>query len=57
MCELKVIFKEEVIMENVVRITDENGSITLQGMLGDVKTVSGKIIDVNMTKQQAIIDI
>ena len=44
-------------MGNVVRITDENGSITLQGMLGDVKTVSGKIIDVNMTKQQAIIDI
>ena len=57
MCELKVIFKGEVIMGNVVRITDENGSITLQGMLGDVKTVSGKIIDVNMTKQQAIIDI
>jgi len=56
MCELKVIFKGDVIMENVVRITDEKGSITLQGMLGDVKTISGKIVDVNLTKQQAIIN-
>lgn len=56
MCELKVIFKGNTIMENVVRISDKDGSITLQGMLGDVKTVSGKIVDVNMTKQEAIID-
>lgn len=56
MCELKVIFKGNAIMENVVRITDKDGSITLQGLLGDVKTVSGKIVDVNLTKQEAIID-
>ena len=56
MCELKVIFKGNTIMENVVRISDKDGSITLQGMLGDVKTVSGKIVDVNLTKQEAIID-
>ncbi|MCX9013468.1 MAG: CooT family nickel-binding protein [Candidatus Methanoperedens sp.] len=56
MCELKVIFNGDIIMEDVVRITDEDGSITLHGMLGDVKTVSGKIVDVNLTKQEAIID-
>ena len=56
MCELKVIFKGNAIMENVVCITDKDGSITLQGLLGDVKTVSGKIVDVNLTKQEAIID-
>ena len=56
MCELKVIFKGNTLMENVVRISDKDGSITLQGMLGDVKTVSGKIVDVNLTKQEAIID-
>ena len=56
MCELKVIFKGNTLMENVVRISDKDGSITLQDMLGDVKTVSGKIVDVNLTKQEAIID-
>ncbi|MBE0521702.1 MAG: CooT family nickel-binding protein [Candidatus Methanoperedenaceae archaeon] len=42
-------------MEDVVRITAEDGSIILQDMLGDVKTVSGKIADVNLAKQEAII--
>lgn len=55
MCELKVIFKGNIIMEDVVRITAEDGSIILQDMLGDVKTVSGKIADVNLAKQEAII--
>ncbi len=56
MCELKVIFKGKTIMEDVVRITAQGDSIKLQGMLGETKTVRGKIMDVNLTKQEAIID-
>ncbi|NJD75968.1 MAG: CooT family nickel-binding protein [Candidatus Methanoperedens sp.] len=56
MCELKVILKGKIIMEDVVRITVQDGSVKLQGMLGEAKTVHGKIIDVNLTKQEAIID-
>ncbi len=56
MCELKIIFKGNTIMEDVVRIKADGNSIKLYGMLGEEKTVSGKIIDVNLTKQEAIID-
>jgi predicted RNA-binding protein len=56
MCELKIIFKGKVIMEDVVRIKADGDSIKLFGMLGEEKTVSGRIKDVNLTKQEAIID-
>ncbi len=61
MCELKVIFKGKNIMNDVVRITAERvtadkDSIKLQSMLGETKTISGRIVDVNLTKQEAIIE-
>ncbi len=43
-------------MEDVVRITAESDSIKIYGMLGETKTVRGKIVEVNLTKQEAIID-
>ena len=56
MCELRIIFKGSTIMENVVRLKVNADSIKLYGMLGEEKTVSGRIKDVNITKQEAIID-
>ncbi len=56
MCELKIIFKGSVIMEDVVRIKADGDSIKLIGMLGETKTVSGRIKDINITKQEAIMD-
>ncbi|MCX9010029.1 MAG: CooT family nickel-binding protein [Candidatus Methanoperedens sp.] len=56
MCELKVILKGKTIMEDVVRITADRDSIKLYGMLGDTMTISGRIRDINITKQEAIID-
>ncbi|GFO97404.1 putative RNA-binding protein [groundwater metagenome] len=56
MCELRIIFKGSTIMEDVVRIKVEGKSVKLYGMLGETKTVSGRIIEVNLTKQEAIID-
>lgn len=56
MCELRIIFKGSTIMENVVRLKVSGDSIKLYGMLGEEKTVSGRIIDVNLTKQEAKID-
>jgi predicted RNA-binding protein len=55
MCELRVIFKGNTVMEDVVRITANEDSIKLQGMLGETKTIHGRIVDVNLTKQEAII--
>ena len=56
MCELKVILKGKTIMEDVVRITSDKDSIKLQGILGETKTIHGRIVDINLTKQEAIID-
>jgi predicted RNA-binding protein len=56
MCELKVILNGKTIMEDVVRITQEKDNIILQSLLGESKTVRGRIKDVNMTKQEAIIE-
>ena len=56
MCELKVFFNGDIIMEDVVRITSDGDSVRLYGMLGDLKTIHGRIVDVNLTKQEAIIE-
>jgi predicted RNA-binding protein len=56
MCELKVIFKGKTIMEDVVRIIADKNSIRLQSLFGETKTIQGRVIEVNLTKQEAIID-
>ena len=56
MCELKVILKGKTIMEDVVRIMKEKDMIKLQSLLGETKTIRGIIVDVNLTKQEAIIE-
>ena len=56
MCELKVILKGKTVMEDVVRITSHKDSIKLQGILGETRTIHGRIADINLTKKEAIID-
>jgi predicted RNA-binding protein len=56
MCELKVILKGKTIMEDVVRLTVDKDTIKLQNLFGESKTVHGRIVDINITKQEAIID-
>lgn len=56
MCELKVILKGKTIMEDVVRITADKDAIKLQSLLGESKTIKGRIVDINLTKQEAIIE-
>ncbi|HLB70051.1 MAG: CooT family nickel-binding protein [Candidatus Methanoperedens sp.] len=56
MCELRVIFNGKNIMHDVVRITADKNSIRLQSIVGETKTISGRIIEVNLTKQEAIIE-
>ncbi|MCZ7397509.1 MAG: CooT family nickel-binding protein [Candidatus Methanoperedens sp.] len=56
MCEIKVIHKGKNIMEDVVRITADKNSIKLYSLLGETKTITGRIVDVNLTKQEAIIE-
>ena len=56
MCEIKVIHKGKNIMEDVVRMTADKNSIKLYSLLGETKTIAGRIVDVNLTKQEAIIE-
>jgi predicted RNA-binding protein len=56
MCELKVILKGKTVMEDVVRLTVDKGAVKLQSILGETKTVHGRIVEINLTKQEAIID-
>ncbi len=56
MCELRIIFKGNTIMNDVVRIKADGDSIKLYGMLGEEKTVKGRIKEINITKQEAIIE-
>jgi predicted RNA-binding protein len=56
MCELKINYNGKQIMEDVIRIQVEGDSIKLQSLLGDEKRVSGRLVDVNLSKQVAIIE-
>lgn len=42
-------------MEDVVRIAVNEDEITATGMLGDTRTVRGKILHVDLTKQEALV--
>lgn len=55
MCELKVVKDKEVIMEDVIRITVKENTVRLFGLLGSKKEIQGKISEINLTKQEAII--
>ncbi|MCX9085767.1 MAG: CooT family nickel-binding protein [Candidatus Methanoperedens sp.] len=56
MCELKVILNGTIIMEDVVRIKKDKDTVKIQSLLGEEKTIKGVIVDVNLTKQEAIIE-
>ncbi len=56
MCELKVILRGKTIMEDVVRLIQEKENIRLESLLGETKTVHGRITDVNLVRQEAIIE-
>jgi predicted RNA-binding protein len=56
MCELKVILNGKTIMEDVVRISIYNDTIKLQSLLGETMTIRGIIMDVNLIKQEALIE-
>jgi len=56
MCELKVICEGKTIMEDVVRIVKEKDMTKLQSLLGQTMTIRGIIVDVNLIKQEALIE-
>lgn len=56
MCELKVVFKGKTIIEDAVRITTDGKNIKISGLLGDTETIQGRIVDINITKQEVIIE-
>lgn len=59
MCELNVNMVEGTntitLMEDVVRLVVNNNEITITSMLGENLTVQGKIMHVDLTKQEALI--
>lgn len=46
----------DVVRITVERVTADKNSIKLQSLLGETKTISGRIVDINLSKQEAIIE-
>ena len=59
MCELKVYQvsngKREKVMESVIRLTQRDGRVLLEGIFGESKEVSGTITDVDIMAQEALV--
>jgi predicted RNA-binding protein len=56
MCELTVMKPDRTILaEDVVYIRVDAGSIELRSILGDVATVQGRIAEIDITNEVAII--
>lgn len=59
MCELIVYIvrgeSREKVMEGVVRLIPHDGKVLLEGIFGDSLDVEGKISEVNIIAQEAII--
>ncbi len=60
MCESKVFLRkgdrEELIMEDVIRIEVENGKIKLYGIFGDFKEVEGRIVLMDMSSHKVVVE-
>lgn len=58
MCQLKVYTKDsdELIMEDVVGINVDGDNVVLRGLFGDTKEIPGRISEVNISKQRAIVE-
>ena len=59
MCELNAMLVNgtdtKLLMEDVIRLVVNDEDITMTGMLGDTCQVKGKILRVDITKQEALI--
>ena len=57
MCELKVFLLKsegkEKVMDGVVRITVQDGSVLLEGIFGESKKVEGRLVQVDIMAQTA----
>lgn len=57
MCELKVFLwkgeEKEKVMDGVVRITVQDGSVLLEGIFGESKKVEGRLVRVDIMAQTA----
>jgi len=57
MCELQVVKPDGTILaEDVVHIRVADDAIELRGILGDVTTVHGRIVEIDITKERAIVE-
>ncbi|HOT06752.1 MAG: putative RNA-binding protein [Methanosaeta sp. PtaB.Bin039] len=59
MCELSV-FREiggqrELVMEGVISLTTRGSRLLLEGILGDVQELEGRVLEVSIVSQQALI--
>ncbi len=59
MCELNAMLvngtDKKLLMEDVIRLVVNDEDITITGMFGDTCQVKGKILRVDITKQEALI--
>ncbi len=60
MCESKVVAvkngKEEILMEDVVRIEVGDGTIKMYGLLGDVKEVKARIVLLDLIGHKVFVE-
>ena len=60
MCELNAILidgkDKTTLMEDVVRLAVDGNEITITGIFGDTMTLPGRILHVDMTKNEALIE-
>ncbi|MEA1945597.1 MAG: CooT family nickel-binding protein [Euryarchaeota archaeon] len=57
MCELNVMKPDGTILaEDVVHIRVNDDAIELRGILGDVTTVHGQIIEIDIANERAIVE-
>jgi len=59
MCELHAMLvdgtDQKLLMEDVIRLVVNDEDITITGILGDTMQIKGKILRVDLTKQEALI--
>ncbi|HIH69550.1 CooT family nickel-binding protein [Methermicoccus shengliensis] len=57
MCELSVYLKkggeQKLVAENIIRIVQKDDGVEMYGVLGDVHTSEGRLIEVDITKESA----
>lgn len=57
MCESKIVFQGKTIFEDIVRLKVQGDRLVIFDVLGDVKELRGKILEIDLVGHKIVVEV